>query len=103
MKLLIYSHFFAPSVGGVETVVLSLARGLAALRSPDGAPEFEITLATEIAEGTFDDSSLPFRVVRNLSLLRLWDLVRASDLTHVAGPALAPLCLSFLARRPLVV
>jgi hypothetical protein len=25
MKLLIYSHFFAPSVGGVETIVLSLA------------------------------------------------------------------------------
>jgi hypothetical protein len=25
MKLLIYSHFFAPSVGGVETLVLSLA------------------------------------------------------------------------------
>ena len=32
MKLLIYSHFFAPSVGGVEAVVLSLARGLADLR-----------------------------------------------------------------------
>jgi glycogen synthase len=103
MKLLIYSHFFAPSVGGVETVVLSLARGLSALRSPDGTPEFEITLATETAGGTFDDSSLPFQVVRQIPLLRLWDLVRASDLTHVAGPALAPLCLCFLARRPLVV
>jgi glycosyltransferase involved in cell wall biosynthesis len=103
MKVLIYSHFFAPSVGGVETIVLSLARGLAALRSSDGTPEFEITLATETVQGTFDDSSLAFPVVRQLSLLRLWDLVRASDLTHVAGPALAPLCLCFLARRPAVV
>jgi len=25
MKLLLYSHFFSPSVGGVETVVLALA------------------------------------------------------------------------------
>ncbi len=26
MKLLVYSHFFAPSIGGVETMVFSLAR-----------------------------------------------------------------------------
>jgi hypothetical protein len=43
MKLLLYSHFFAPSIGGVETIVLSLARGLAELRDSNGAPEFEIT------------------------------------------------------------
>ena len=46
MKLLIYSHYFAPSVGGVETIVMSLADGIAALRLPDGAPWFEITLIT---------------------------------------------------------
>jgi hypothetical protein len=28
VKLLFYSHYFAPSIGGVETFVLSLARGL---------------------------------------------------------------------------
>jgi glycogen(starch) synthase len=103
MKVLIYSHFFAPSVGGVETIVLSLARGLAGLRSPSGDPEFEITLATQTPPDKFDDTSLPFRVVRRPNLVHLWDLTRASDVVHVAGPALAPLCLAYLARRPVAV
>jgi glycogen(starch) synthase len=103
MKLLIYSHFFAPSVGGVETIVLSLARGLAGLCSPSGDPEFEITLATQTPADKFDDGSLPFRVVRQPNLIHLWDLVRATDVVHVAGPALAPLSLAFLARKPVVV
>jgi glycogen synthase len=103
MKLLIYSHFFAPSVGGVETLVLSLARGLAALRSPSGDPEFEITLTTQTPAERFDDTSLPFRVVRQPNLIQVWDLARASDVVHVAGPALAPIILGLLARKPVVV
>jgi glycogen synthase len=103
MKLLVYSHFFAPSVGGVETLVLSLARGLAGLRSPGGDPEFEITLATQTPAVRFDDTSLPFRVVRQPNLIHVWDLIRASDVVHVAGPALAPLFLGLLARKPVVV
>ena len=47
MKLLFYSHYFAPSIGGVETIVLSLARGLAEVRTPNGATEFDLTLVTE--------------------------------------------------------
>ncbi|MGB6597909.1 MAG: glycosyltransferase, partial [Candidatus Acidiferrum sp.] len=103
MKLLIYSHFFVPSVGGVETIVLSLARGLAQLRKPDGDAEFEVSLATETPADNFDDASLPFRVVRRPNLIHLWDLIRASDVVHVAGPAMAPLLLGFLARKPVVV
>src|SRR5271169_4532600 len=100
MKLLIYSHFFAPSVGGVETLVLSLARGLAGLRAASGDPEFEITLVTQTHAGQFDDLSLPFRVVRQPTLIELWVLIRASRVVHVAGPALAPLILGLLARQP---
>jgi glycosyltransferase involved in cell wall biosynthesis len=103
MKLLTYSHFFAPSIGGVETLVLSLARGLAARCSPNGDPEFEITLATQTPAERFDDTSLPFRVVRRPNFIHLWDLIRASDVVHVAGPALAPLFLGLLARKPIVV
>jgi glycogen(starch) synthase len=103
MKLLIYSHFFAPSVGGVETLVLSLARGLTGLRSPSGEPEFEITLATQTPADNFDDLSLPFKVVRQPNLIHLWDLIRASDVVHVAGPALAPIFVGLLARKPIVV
>ena len=70
MKLLIYSHFFAPSIGGVETLVLSLARGLAGLGAASGDSEFEITLVTQTHAGKFDDLSLPFRVVRRPSLIQ---------------------------------
>jgi glycosyltransferase involved in cell wall biosynthesis len=103
MKLLIYSHFFAPSVGGVETLVLSLARGLAGMRTPSGDPEFEITLATQTPAENFEDESLPFRIVRQPSLIQVWGLIRASDVVHVAGPALAPMILGLLGRRPVVV
>ncbi len=103
MKLLIYSHFFAPSVGGVETLVLSLARGLAGLRTSSGQPEFEVTLATQTPADKYEDGSLPFRVVRQPNLIHVWDLIRASDVVHVAGPALAPMILGLLARRPVVV
>jgi len=103
MKLLIYSHFFTPSIGGVETLVLSLARGLAGLRTSSGDPEFEINLATNSRADKFDDRALPFRVVRLPNLIQLWDLIRACDVVHVAGPALAPMVLGLLARKPVVV
>jgi glycosyltransferase involved in cell wall biosynthesis len=103
MKLLLYSHFFAPSVGGVETLVLSLARGLAGLRVSTGDPEFEITLATQTPADTFDDASLPFRVVRKPTPIQLWDLIRESDVAHLAGPALAPALFGLFARKPVVI
>ncbi len=103
MKLLIYSHFFAPSIGGVETIVLSLARGLAEVRNEKGLAEFDVTLATQTPAGSHDDSSLPFRVFRGPRLVKLLELVRESDVVHVAGPALAPLLLSYILRKPLIV
>jgi glycogen(starch) synthase len=103
MKLLFYSHFFAPSIGGVETIVLSLARGLAEVRAPDGAVEFEVALATRTPAGNFDDRSLPFCVVRRPGIRQLWQLVHQADVLHVAGPAFAPLSLGLLARKPVVV
>ncbi|GAC1689539.1 MAG: hypothetical protein PVS2B2_27980 [Candidatus Acidiferrum sp.] len=103
MKLLFYSHFFAPSIGGVESIVLSLASGIANLRAANGERPFELTLVTETPAENYENHSLPFRVIRQPGLFHLWQLVRASDLIHVAGPALVPLVLSFLARKPVVV
>jgi len=103
MKLLIYSHFFPPSVGGVETIVLSLARGLAGLHDSNGSPQFEITLVTLTPAGEFADGIQPFRVIRQPSLPKLWRLIRKSDVVHVAGPALAPLVLARLMHKPLVI
>jgi len=103
MKLLLYSHFFAPSIGGVETIVLSLARGLAGLRDSSGGPQFEITLTTQTPAGDYDDSANPFRTIRRPSFVQLRRLVRNTDVVHVAGPALGPLLLSLFARKPFVV
>src|SRR5215469_7329012 len=103
VKLLIYSRFFAPSVGGTETIVLSIARGLAELRTPSGLAEFEITLVTQTPGENFDDRLLPFRVLRQPGLVKLWRLIRSHDVIHVAGPALSPLVLGFVMRKPVVV
>ena len=103
MKLLLYSHYFAPSIGGVETIVMSLARGLADLRAENGAREFEITLVTQTPREDFDDSALPFPVVRQPGFWRLMRLMRGADVVHLAGPALGPLALGLLWRKPVVI
>jgi glycogen synthase len=103
VKLLFYSHYFAPSIGGVETIVLSLSRGLAQLRASSDLAEFELTLITQTPADDFDDRLLPFRVLRQPSLRHLLREIRSSDIVHVAGPALAPLVLGLLTGRPVVI
>ena len=103
MKLLIYSHYFAPNIGGVETIVESLARGLSECRRALGGPEFEVTLVTQTPASNFDDATLPFRVIRLPGILALWALIRGADVVHVAGPAMAPLLLAWLAGKPVAV
>jgi glycosyltransferase involved in cell wall biosynthesis len=103
MKLLLYSHFFAPSVGGTETIVLSIARGLAELRTSSGFSEFEVTLVTRTPAENFDDRLLPFQVVRQPNLVQLCRLIRSNDVIHVAGPAFSPLVLGLVMRKPVVI
>jgi glycosyltransferase involved in cell wall biosynthesis len=103
MKLLLYSHFFVPSVGGVETVVRSVATGLAELRSPRGRQEFQLTLITQTPRGSFDDFSLPFLVVRQPNLNSLRKLISSADIIHLAGAAISPILLGLLFRKPVVV
>ncbi|HVH72954.1 MAG TPA: hypothetical protein VNB49_17845, partial [Candidatus Dormibacteraeota bacterium] len=104
MKLTIYSRFFAPSVGGVEKQVLSLARGLATYSSNSGDhPSFEITVITDAPARDTDDSSYPFDVVRCPNSYQLWRLMQRADVVHLAGPALVPLLISRLLRKPTVI
>jgi glycosyltransferase involved in cell wall biosynthesis len=103
MNLLIYSHYFAPSVGGVESIVQSLATGIAELRILEGDRGFNVTVVTETPAGNYDDSKFPFRVVRRPGVIRLWQLARASDVIHAAGPAFLPMVLAWLSRKPFVV
>jgi glycogen(starch) synthase len=101
LRILIYSHGFAPAIGGVETFTMQLARGLAALTKGHERPE--ITLATQTPANGFTDASLPFRVVRRPSLSQLFRLLRESDVVHLAGPSLLPLLLARLVRKRIVV
>lgn len=103
MKLLIYSHYFAPSVGGVENIVRKLATGLAARQNSGHAAEFDITLVTKTPAQSFDDSTWPFRVVRKPGVLALVKLIRGCGLLHIAGPAFLPLFFARLLRKPVVV
>jgi glycogen synthase len=103
VKIVLYSHFFAPSIGGVETIVSILAHGLTQLRGPDGNSEFEVVLVTSTPRGNFPDSEMPFRVIREPGAAALWRLMTTVDMVHVAGPALMPVLLALLLRKPIVV
>ncbi len=98
---MIYSADFWPVVGGVQSVVMTLARGCEA--GEPSSRRMECTVVTETPAGTASDSDLPFRVVRNPSFIKLARLVWRSDLVHVAGPALRPLVLSFILRKKVIV
>jgi glycogen synthase len=103
VKLLIYSHFFAPSVGGVESIVMSLARGLAQLSSSEKSIAFEIVLVTQTPAASFDDSTLPFQVIRRPGSSHFRRLIRETDVVHIAGAALSPIVWSLLAGKPVVI
>jgi glycogen(starch) synthase len=104
MKVLLYSKAFHPSIGGVQTIVLELARGLAEWgQAHPGATPIEVTVVTRTPGGTAEDESLPFRLIR---LPRLRQLIRelcGTEVVHLAGPTMLPLILSLLLRKPVVV
>lgn len=103
MKLLYYSHSFAPNIGGIEIITMSLARGMAERRDANGQAPFSVTLATQTAAGSNDDGALPFTVLRRPGLARLWRAIRSADVIHLAGPALAPMILARIAGKPVVI
>jgi glycogen synthase len=100
-KVLIYSADFWPTTGGVQSVVMTLAGRFGA--GTQFSPGLECTVVTETPAAAALDSDLPFRVVRNPSLIDLLRLLRQCDVVHIAGPALRPLAISFLLRKHVVV
>lgn len=102
MKVLIYTHTFAPNRGGVETYVMLLADGLST-SSQKGNDPVEVTIATQTLAGEMDDARMPYRIVRRPSLLQLTKLIRAADVVHAAGPAFPALALGWLLRKPVIV
>jgi len=98
-KVLIYSHEFAPQIGGVESYVWLLAEGLAGRL--ENAPQ--VTVATPTPAGGMDDKALPFRVVREPRLATLLQLILHTDLIHLVGPSLVPMFLGFLCGKVVTV
>lgn len=96
MKILVYSHYFLPSVGGVERLVDSLARGFA-------ERGHKVSVAAMTPAGAFDDAGLPYTVVRCPGFATLLRLIRHHDVTHLAGPALLPMFLAYFLRKPVTV
>lgn len=103
MNVLIYSNVFPPRVGGVETIVVSLADGLARHEAASSECAVRVVVATATPPGEIDDSEFPFQVVREPSFWQLVQLVRSSDVVHLAGPVFLPLILVLTLRKPLVV
>lgn len=103
MKLLIYSHFFTPSIGGVELHAMLLATRLSTPSVPQMNEAVQVTLVTDTLASGFSDSSLPFSVVRRPRLPRLLKLVRQADVVHLEGPSIAPMLFAWFMRKPLVI
>ena len=103
MKLLLYSHFFPPSVGGVESIVLSLARGLAELSAAEPSKTFDLIVLTLTPANSFKDEELPFRVVRQPTTKQLRQWIRWADVVHIAGASLAPIAWGLIIGKPVVI
>ena len=94
MKILISSHLFHPSVGGIESVSLMLADQFCALGH-------EVRVVTETHE--HGDRTLPFEVLRRPSCLDLCQAVSWCDLYFHNNISLRSAWPLLLVRRPWVV
>ena len=104
MKILLYSSSFLPSTGGVQTIVLELARGLSAWNQNRPAAEaIDVTVVTRTRDGAEKSGVQNFRIVRSPGLWKFLRLLRETDVVHLAGPALLPLGLALLLRKPVVL
>jgi glycogen(starch) synthase len=104
LKILIYTEYFFPIPGGVQTSVYELATGLTELRTAGPEREgIEVTVVTQTSRGENQDDSYPFRVVRRPGFAQLARLIREADVIHLAGPPMLPLALAYLLRKPFVI
>lgn len=106
MKILIYSEYFLPVIGGVQTFTDLLAKGLSeantAIVAGDAA-QTEATVVTNSRRGEMDDGKLSYGVIRRPTFGKLVRCIREADLVHVEGPCFLPMLVSWMIRKPYVV
>lgn len=103
MKVVIYSEYFFPISGGVQTNIFELACGLIARTPNYNSHPIEVTLVTRTQETTCSDGSWPFHLVRCPNFGNLLRLLREADVVHIAGPALLPMVVCLALGKPVVV
>ncbi|HWS99661.1 MAG TPA: glycosyltransferase family 4 protein [Pyrinomonadaceae bacterium] len=96
MKILIYSPAFHPGVGGIETLVQTLAREFA-------REGHEVKVVSLTPAASADDEEFPFEVVRGPGRLRLLRLVRWCEVYFQPNVSLRGLWPLAFAPRPWVV
>lgn len=100
MNVLIFSYDWAPSVGGVQSAMMSLAEGIAS-KTTDA--QHLIGLVTQTPAEREYDQRFGFAVFRRPGWLRLAKLIQRCDVLHLAGPALKPLILAKLLGKKVVI
>lgn len=100
MQIAIYSHTFAPAVGGVETYVQLLASALSEGRDVTGNRN-HVTVITKTQSIPTDRT--PFRIVRRPSIATLWKVISEAQIIHIAGPCLTPMVLSIIRGVPMII
>ena len=103
LELMLYSHDWAPLIGGIQTITTALAEGLAKWAATHEGKVVNVTFVTQTPADGMNDSSLPFRVVRLPNLLKLVSLIHSADVVHLTGLPFLPLVLCLLLRKPTVV
>jgi glycogen(starch) synthase len=94
MKILFSSHFFYPSVGGIEQVSLALAREFAL-----AGHQVKVVTST----GEFGSVPFPFEVIRRPSNRKLFELVQWCDLFFHNNISLRMSWPLLVIRRPWVI
>ncbi|SFM07725.1 glycosyltransferase family 4 protein [Variovorax sp. OV329] len=94
MKVLLYSHVFHPSTGGVETVSRTLAEGFA-----QRGIDFKLLTSTPADK---DRSAFPFEVIRTPDAARVRELLGWADVVLFNGASLALQPALIFSRKPFI-
>lgn len=96
MRILLHSHAFLPSLGGIERSSQLLAEALCAL-----GHQVDLVTATLAGAPLFDQSQ-PYRIWRRPSSVRLLRLILRADVVHGNGASLVVVLPALLLRRPVL-
>jgi glycosyltransferase involved in cell wall biosynthesis len=103
MRLLLYTHPFAPQVGGQETIVMQLAQGLVRHASSAQSGKLELTLITSAPANGMNDVGFGFQILRRPKFSTILREIREADVIHLAGPLFFPMILGLALRKAVVI